>query len=362
MNGVNGEPSAIRGRGEYDCTSDVQSKFSNKTSGSQMFGDFAMDTSKRDVNCSFASANYSKSGQFQQQPSSIYGSSQSNTVASTSANRSSNTSSSDVSSQLNTGSYPTVDTQSQLTAQAQLIEALAMQSLQDSQFGKELSQALASHLTAQLGNSNAELLAAKGKVLETMALLEKAQQHAVKLNKSNVTGSPSSGVNTHSPNQAYMQPIKVNTQHGQQAGVPSSSALSVPWSGPSTPNSMAESSNSSGYESNQGLSAKSANAHLKLLQQKAFPPRFPPQSPIPSYLTGKQFAGFPRNGFKHPLLTQQQQKQYHTSETSSDSVSQAQAPVLDARNPHANMTTPDPQSVDRSSLPPHLRDLPIPPR
>lgn len=318
-----------------------------------------MDTSKRDVNSSFASANYSKSGQFQQQPSSIYGSSQSNTVANTSANQSSNTNSSDVSSQLNTGSYATVDTQSQLTAQAQMIEVLTMQSLQDSQFGKELSQALASHLTAQLRNSNAELLAAKGKVLETMVLLEKAEQHPAKLNPSNVTNSPSSGVNTHSPNQAYMQSIKINTQHGEQAGVPSSSAHSVPWSAPSTPISMADSSNSSGYESHQGLSAKSANAHLKLLQQKAFPPRLPPQSPIPSYLAGKQFAGFPRNGFKHPLLTQQQQKQCHTSESSSDNVSQAQVPMLDACNPHANMTTPDPQSIDRSSLPPHLRDLPI---
>ena len=362
MNGANGEPNAIRGRAEYDSAIDGQSKSSNKPSIPQMFGDFALDGS-RNRDGSFTSPSYSKSGQFHQPTSSMYDGSHSSTAGGSSGNRPSSMSSSDVSSQLNPGSFPTMDSQTQLAAQAQLIEALAMQSLQDSQFSKELSQALASHLTAQLGNSNAELLAAKGKVLETMALLEKAQQHAAKVNTSNVTSSPSSGVNTHSPNQAYMQPIKINTQHGQPAGVPSSSAHGVTWSGSSTPNSMAESSNSSGYESHQGLSAKSASAHLKLLQQKTFPPpRLPPQSPIPSYLAGKQLAGFPRNGFKHPLLPQQQQKHFHTTEGNSDSVSQAQAVALEARNPHANMTTPDPQSVDRSSLPPHLRDLPVPPR
>ncbi len=64
------------------------------------------------------------------------------------------------------GGIPNLEAQSpaQLAAQAQLIEALAMQSLQDSQLGRELTQALANHLTAQLGHSNAELLAAKGKV------------------------------------------------------------------------------------------------------------------------------------------------------------------------------------------------------
>ena len=334
-----------------------------------MFGDLVLDGNKsRDVNATFpTSPNYGRGSQYQQQSGGIYSTSQPST-ASNNGMRASGQSSSDMSQFNYDRSYSAMDSQSQITTQAQLIEALAMQSLQDSPLSKELSQALATHLTTQLGNSNAELLAAKGKVLETMALLEKAQQHAAKLNSSNVVASPSASstsVSTHSPNQAYMQPIKVNTQHEQQTGLPTNNAHSVPWSGPSTPNSMADSSNSSGYESHQHLSAKAANAHPKLLQQKGFPQRLAPQSPVPGYLTGKPNAGFARNGYRHPFLAQQQQhlhKQRHTSESSSDSMVQGSASPLDSRNSHTNMTTPDPQTIDRTSVPPHLRDLSLPPR
>ena len=369
LNGANSEVTTIRGRGEYGSNGDGHMKFGgNKPGGSQMFGDLAVDGNKsRDVNATFpTSSNYGRGSQYQQQSGGIYSTSQQSTTGN-STMRAGSQSSSDMSQFNYDKSYSAMDSQSQITDQAQLIEALAIQSLQDSPLSKELSQALATHLTAQLGNSNAELLAAKGKVLETMALLEKAQQHAAKLNSSNVVASPSASstsVSTHSPNQAYMQPIKVNTHHEQQTGLLTNNAHNVPWSGPSTPNSMADSSNSSGYESHQNLSAKAANAHLKLLQQKSFPQRLAPQSPVPGYLSGKQNAGFARNGFRHPFLAQQQHlhKQRHTSESSSDSMVQGSPSPLDSRNSHTNMATPDPQAIDRTSVPPHLRDLSLPHR
>ena len=367
---MNSEATTVRGRGEYDSNGDGHMKFGgNKPSGSQMFGDMVVEGNKsRDMNATFpTSSNYGRGSQYQQQSGGIYSTSQQST-SNNSGIRAGSSNSSDMSQFNYDRPYTAMDSQSQITAQAQLIEALAIQSLQDSPLSKELSQALATHLTAQLGNSNAELLAAKGKVLETMALLEKAQQHAAKLNSGNVVASPSvssTSVSTHSPNQAYMQPIKVNTQHEQQTGLPTSSAHNVPWSGPSTPNSMADSSNSSGYEGHQNPSAKAANTHLKLLQQKGFPQRLTPQSPVPGYLAGKQNSGFARNGFRHPFLAQQQQqlhKQRHTSESSSDSLMQGSASPVDSRNWHPNMTTPDPQTIDRTSVPAHLRDISLPPR
>ena len=260
---MNSEATTIRGRGEYDSNGDGHMKFGgNKPSGSQMFGDMVVDDNRsRDMNATFpTSSNYGRGSQYQQHSGGIYSTSQQSTV-NNSGIRVGSSNSSDMSQFNYDRPYSAMDSQSQITAQAQLIEALAIQSLQDSPLSKELSQALATHLSAQLGNSNAELLAAKGKVLETMALLEKAQQHAAKLNSSNVVASPSvssTSVGTHSPNQAYMQPIKVNTQHEQQTGLPTSSAHNVPWSGPSTPNSMADFSNSSGYEGHQNPSAKAA--------------------------------------------------------------------------------------------------------
>ena len=367
---MNSEATTIRGRGEYDSNGDGHMKFGgNKPSGSQMFGDMVVDGNRsRDMNATFpTSSNYGRGSQYQQQSGGIYSTSQQSTV-SNSGIRVGSSNSSDMSQFNYDRPYSAMDSQSQITAQAQLIEALAIQSLQDSPLSKELSQALATHLSAQLGNSNAELLVAKGKVLETMALLEKAQQHAAKLNSSNVVASPSvssTSVGTHSPNQAYMQPIKVNTQHEQQTGLPTSSSHNVPWSGPSTPNSMADSSNSLGYEGHQNPSAKAANTHLKLLQQKGVPQGLTPQSPVPGYLAGKQNSGFARNGFRHPFLAQQHQqlhKQRHTSESSSDSLMQGSASRLDSRNSHLNMTTPDPQTIDRTSVPGHLRDISLPPR
>ena len=284
-----------------------------------------------------------------------------------------------------------IDAQSQFTAQ--LLEALALQTLQQqetshSHLGKELTQALANHLTAQLGHSNAELLAAKGKVLETMALLEKAQQHAAKLNGG---GNTSAQISPQAPasvssSRSYAQPIKVNTHHISAGGLGGSSG----WSGPSTPSSSTADSNHSnvgGYDNH--VAAKALNAQLKLLQQHKglMPPGQPMQhhraqspvpgynipghvlpthapSPVPGYNKQQQITGYPRNnGFRHPFMQQQKPgESYHGGDAvNAPSYSAQHGSAMDGvRHPHANMTTPDPHGFDRNSIPPHLKDLPFP--
>ena len=216
------------------------------------------------------------------------------------------------------------------------------------------------------------------------------------------SGAPSL---TSQANQNMMHPIRINVQQ-QQSDVPGHtmqqqqqnqqqpgqglSSLAgghgpIPWSSPSTPNSMADSTsgNSSGYESQQGLGmglAGATAAQLRLLQQaKALSPqKFPPQSPVPPGapqgpgpfpgfpgFDGKQLAGLPRNGFprglpRHPFFQQQlaqatRQRQRNASESSGGSSQGGAGPSTpDARPPpNANMQTPDSQ---------HMKDMPFHPR
>ncbi len=188
------------------------------------------------------------------------------------------------------------------------------------------------------------------------------------------------------PGHGMQQPGQ-QQQPGQSLGsMPGGHGGPIPWSSPSTPNSMADSTsgNSSGYESQQGLGmglAGATAAQLRLLQQaKALSPqKFPPQSPVPGPpqgpapfpgfpgFDGKQLAGLPRNGFprglpRHPFFQQQlaaqatRQRQRNASESSGGSSQGGAGPSTpDARPPpHANnMQTPDPQ---------HMKDLPFHPR
>ncbi len=385
---TNGEMNTIRGRGESDVgngdgTFSNNGRFNGTNASSnsrgfnaQMFQEFQPEDNRKSHEVGGSLNTFGKPPQ--QASSGYFGGPQQlnginghcTAVNSNASSTSTNVSSADVSAV--PPPCDATDAQSHFTAQAQLIEALAMQSLQESQFGKELTQALANHLTAQLGHSNAELLAAKGKVLETMALLEKAQQHAAKLNHQSSTVPQMTSMNNTSASHTYAQPVRVNTntQQAAQSIGPGGMLNNGPqysstrtWSGSSTPNSAATSINTSGCETQLNLSAaKALNAQLKLLQQKGMtvphPRRVPPQSPVPGFLptgTGgrqKLFAGFPRNnGFRHPFFPQPEGNMKGVS------------PAVDAtRNARSQMTTPDLHGHERCGVSPHLKDLPIPPR
>ncbi len=168
-NGQNGEGNPIRGRGEYDVTSDPLNKMNGKTSNTQLFGDFLLEAMKTQDPALSAAPH---SNMFDRQPpgggnygnnSQQHGNYLNNTqqhgnygnpqqqhgnhgfgghgnhgnthqhgnMTSGGLNNMVNSApgNTNPSSHMNNGHFP-LDAQSQFSAQAQLIEALAMQSLQ----------------------------------------------------------------------------------------------------------------------------------------------------------------------------------------------------------------------------------------
>ncbi len=164
-NGQNGEGNPIRGRGEYDVTSDPLNKMNGKTNNTQLFGDFLIEAMKTQQDPAGISAQHSNmfdrqppsggnygnnpqqqhggnflnnvqqhgsyGNQQQQQHGSHFGGHGNHNAQHNGGLNMGNSAGGNVnaSSHMNNGHFP-LDAQSQFSAQAQLIEALAMQSLQ----------------------------------------------------------------------------------------------------------------------------------------------------------------------------------------------------------------------------------------
>ncbi len=161
-NGQNGEGNPIRGRGEYDVTSDPLNKMNGKTNNTQLFGDFLIEAMKTQQDPGISAqhsnmfdrqppsgGNYGNNpqqqhgGNFlnnaqqhgsygnQQQHGSHFGGHSNHNAQHNGGLNMGNSAGGNVnaSSHMNNGHFP-LDAQSQFSAQAQLIEALAMQSLQ----------------------------------------------------------------------------------------------------------------------------------------------------------------------------------------------------------------------------------------